>query len=116
MARLGVLLVGGLCALLLNMLYGGNSQMVGVVHTNVGGYTVVVTDCYRMQDPAVEHSPSDDDDVEVWRFAPCRNAVILIEGDQLSVNGVSYGAVAPGDEILVDHGAVYVNGQPRRTA
>lgn len=48
-----------------------------------------------------------------WRFAACSDAVIEIQGDQLRVNGVPYGAIAPGDAITVDHGAVYINGRVR---
>jgi hypothetical protein len=114
MVRLTVLLVGGLCALLLNMCSGVNNPVTGVVQAEVAGRTIVVTECYRLEMPRVEPLPKTDSGVETWRFAPCRDAVILIAGDQLSVNGIPYGAVAPGDEILVDQGDVYVNGQLRQ--
>jgi hypothetical protein len=52
---------------------------------------------------------------DTWHFAPCDNAVIEIAGDQLTVNGVAYGAIAPGDTILVDRGVVYVNGHLRQS-
>mgnify|MGYP001185012349 CR=1 FL=1 len=119
MARLGVLLVGGLCALLLNMCSGANNPVTGVVQADVAGHHVVVTDCYLLDVPPVEHlraAPgADAANGARWRFAPCSDAIIVIAGDQLTVNGVGYGAIAPGDDILVDHGDVYVNGQPRTT-
>lgn len=115
MARLSVFLVGGLCALLLNMCSGANNPLMGVVQADMAGHTIVVTDCYRLDAPQAEYMPFDGSGPDTWRFAPCRDTEILIDGDQLTVNGVRYGAVAPGDEIVVDHGYVYVNGHLRRT-
>jgi len=38
---------------------------------------------------------------------------VTIDGDELKVNGSSYGKLAPGDSVLVDHGKVSVSGRPR---
>ncbi len=91
------------------------NPLFGVVEAEVGGYSIVITDCYVLEVPPAEHLPAEGDRVETWRFEPCSAAVILIEGDQLTVNSVPYGMIAPGDEIMVDEGDVYVNGQLRRT-
>lgn len=94
-----------LLALLLSACSRSNNLALGQVQATVGGHTVVVTDCYRTSvDPpqAVEGG---------FRFMPCRDADILIRGDELVVNGQSYGRMNPTDPILVDHGVVSINGR-----
>lgn len=117
MHRLGVFLVGGLCALLLTTCGGAHNLLEGRVEANVAGHEVVVTDCYRIHAPIQYWSDlsGGPDGSATWRFAPCRDAVVLIQGNQLTVNDVPYGAIAPGDSIVVDHGMVYVNGQLRQS-
>jgi hypothetical protein len=44
-----------------------------------------------------------------YRFTPCADADVRIEPSGLAVNGISYGTVGPGDDILVDHGKVSVH-------
>ena len=39
---------------------------------------------------------------------PCRDADVWIRGEELTVNGKSYGRLNPGDGVLVDHGAVSI--------
>jgi len=39
---------------------------------------------------------------------PCRDADVLIRGDELLVNGQSYGRLNPADAVLVDHGVVSI--------
>jgi hypothetical protein len=39
---------------------------------------------------------------------PCRDADVLIRGDELIVNGHSYGQMNPPDGVLVDHGVVSI--------
>ena len=94
-----------LLALLLSACSRSNNLALGQVPATVGGHTVVVTDCYRTSvDPpqAVEGG---------FRFTPCRDADILIRGDELVVNGQSYGRMNPTDPVLVDHGVVSINGR-----
>jgi hypothetical protein len=67
----------------------------------VNTHIVVVTDCYRTTVP-----PPKQLDRITYRFTPCRDADVLIRGDELSVNGQSYGRLKPNDGILVDHGVV----------
>lgn len=117
MHRLVVFLVGGLCALLLTTCSGAHNLLEGRVEANVAGHTVVVMDCYRIHAPIHYWSDRSDgsDGSATWRYAPCRDAVVLIQGDQLTVNDVPYGVIAPGDTIVVDHGVVYVNGIRRQS-
>ena len=49
----------------------------------------------------------------VYRFTPCRDADVLIRGDELLVNGQSYGRLNPADAVLVDHGVVSVQRRSR---
>jgi hypothetical protein len=90
-------------AILFSGCSSSNNLLLGRVEATVGGHAVVVTDCYRTSvDPpqAIQGG---------YRFTPCRDADVLLRGDELLVNGQSYGHVNPNDPILVDHGLVSVN-------
>jgi hypothetical protein len=78
-----------------------NNLLLGRVEATVGTHTVVVTDCYRTSVP-----PPQKLDLTTYRFTPCRDADVLIRGDELSVNSQPYGHLHPNDGILVDHGVV----------
>lgn len=86
-----------------------NNLLEGRVEALVGDHVVVVTDCYRtsvsppqrLDNPSAGHS--------TYRFAPCRDAVIELQGAEVVVNGTSYGEVKPKDTITVDHGRVLIN-------
>jgi hypothetical protein len=86
-----------------------NNLLLGRVRAAVGGHVVVVTDCYRTSVPAPQRSQDSAAGEPSYRFTPCRDADVLIRGDQLSVNGHSYGHLDPADGILVDHGVVSVH-------
>ena len=92
-----ILIVTGACS-------RSNNVLLGRVEAQVGGRSVVVTDCYRtsVPKPTTEGSGAD----RVYRFAPCRDAVLEIRHDSLAVNGRSYGVIAARDTIVVDHGVV----------
>jgi hypothetical protein len=90
-------------ALLLAACSKSNNVVLGRVENTVGAHKVVVTDCYRTSVPQPEQLPN-----ATWHYAPCRDADIWIRGDQLEVNGRSYGAIARDDSVLVDHGVVSV--------
>jgi len=77
---------------------------MGRVETTVGGHTIVVTDCYRtsVDPPTTENAGG----ITTYSFAPCRDAQVSIRGDQLIVNGRSYGRIGTTDSVLVDHGVV----------
>lgn len=77
-----------------------NNLLLGRVETKLGSHETVVTDCYRTSVP----QPSMSIGQITWE--PCRDARILIENEQLTVNGKDYGKLATGDSILVDHGIV----------
>jgi hypothetical protein len=85
-----------------------NSLLMGRVEAKVGTHTVVVTDCYRTS-VAPPEKLEDASGQPAYRYAPCRDAIVLIRGGELSVNGQSYGRVNPDDAILVDHGAVSID-------
>ena len=97
---LSVLMAPG-CAGMIDLLQGH-------VQGDVAGHHVLVTDCYRTDPPKPERM-ADENGVAVWKYAPCRDAVIMLRGPELEVNGRAYGALGAGDEILVNHGKVSVN-------
>ena len=84
-----------------------NNLLLGRVEAEVGSHTVVVTDCYRTSVPPPQRL-EDSGEREVYRFMPCRDADVLIRGDELVVNGQSYGHLNPTDAVLVDHGVVSI--------
>lgn len=80
-----------------------NNLLMGRVESKVGTHQVVVTDCYRTSVPP----PRKLEDA-VWRFTPCRDADVLISGEELVVNGRSYGRLRARDAVLVDHSVVSI--------
>ena len=92
-----------LCALLAAGCSRSNNLLLGRVEAEVGGHRVVVTDCYRTSVPRPEASPGGDN-----RWMPCRDADVRISGGMLDVNGRSYGRLAAGEPVTVDHGVVRV--------
>jgi hypothetical protein len=88
-----------------------NNLILGRVEAQVGRHTVVVTDCYRTSVPAPEMLENTSDGQAVYRFTPCRDADIFIRGNELIVNGRSYGQLKEGDTVMVDHGKVSIQGE-----
>jgi hypothetical protein len=86
-----------------------NNLLLGRVEAPVGGHTVVVTDCYRTSAPKPEQVTGPEGSAGTYRFVPCRDADVTISAGQLVVNGQSYGALADGDSVVVDHGKVLIN-------
>jgi hypothetical protein len=104
-----------LCTLLLSAACGrSNNLLLSRVEAKVGGHTVAVTDCYRTSVPRAEQISESANDKPVYRWGPCRDADILIRGDELVVNGRMYGRLKDGDEIVVDHGKVLINEEEAR--
>ena len=97
-----------LSMLLLSACSRSNNLLLGRVQAQVGSHTVVVTDCYRTSVPPPQRLGD-----AVYRFTPCRDADVLIRGDDLLVNGQSYGRLNPTDAVLVDHGVVSIVHAPR---
>ena len=93
--------------LLLSACSRSNNLLLGRVQAQVGSHTVVVTDCYRTSVPPPQKLGA------VYRFTPCRDADVLIRGDELLVNGQSYGRLNSADAVLVDHGVVSIVHAPR---
>jgi hypothetical protein len=106
--RTGVLLA----MLLLTACSRSNNLLLGRVQAEAGSHTVVVTDCYRTSVPPPQRL-RDAAGRAVYRFMPCRDADVLIRGDELLVNGQSYGRLNPADAVLVDHGVVSIERRPR---
>ena len=87
-----------------------NNLLLGRVEAKVGRHTVVVTDCYRTTVPPPEKI-ADTSGVTTYRFAPCRDTEVMIRGDELTVNGQTYGKLRDGAEVIVDHGRVEIRPQ-----
>ena len=83
-----------------------NNLLMGEVRARAGSHMVVVTDCYRTSVPPPVTET--DGGQQVYRFKPCVDADVLIRGEQLIVNGKSYGHLNPNDGVLVDHGVVSI--------
>ncbi|GAC1657289.1 MAG: hypothetical protein NVS4B3_23680 [Gemmatimonadaceae bacterium] len=83
-----------------------NNLLLGRVDALVGSRTVVVTDCYRVRVPP----PVVDtvNGIRGYRFAPCRDAVVVLQGDSVAVNGIPIGVVGERDTVIVDHGVVRI--------
>ena len=79
-----------------------NNLLLGRVESVVAGHTVVVTDCYRTS------VPSPVAEANGATFTPCRDAVVAIRNEQLTVNGTAYGPLAANAKVIVDHGKVSI--------
>ena len=86
-----------------------NNLLLGRVESTVAGHRIEVTDCYRTSVPSPRQLPDLPDGKKVYEFMPCRDADVLIRGDELVVNGTSYGTLKQADVITVDHGRVLIN-------
>lgn len=108
MTRMKILCLICACTLMLflSACSPSNNLLFGRVEQAVGTHTVVVTDCYRTSVPPPVRVG--DAKQPVYRFSPCRDADVLIRGDELIVNGQSYGHLNPNDGVLVDHGVVSI--------
>ena len=85
-----------------NACNSSNNLLMGHVRAKLGTHETTVTDCYRttVPQPAIAESR--------YRWEPCRDAVIAIDSEQLTVNGKDYGNLNAGDSVRVDHGVVSV--------
>jgi len=88
-----------------------NNLLLGHVEATAGSHKITVTDCYRTSVPPPDKSETPAHQT-VYRFAPCRDAVIVIRGAELIVNGKHYGPLGPNDAILVDHSVVSIERRP----
>ena len=85
-----------------------NNLFLGRVEAQVGNHVVVVTDCYRTSVPPPQKLDNMPDRQSVYRFMPCKDADVFIRGEELIVNGKSYGRLSANAAVLVDHGVVSV--------
>ena len=106
-----------LCLCAVFVLQGCNAtthnELFGVEEATINGHTVVVTDCYRIGKQTAE-TIEDASKRSIHRFAPCRDADVLIKYEELIVNGKSYGMLNRGDRVTVDHGKVLINSKEAR--
>lgn len=86
-----------------------NNLLLGRVEAKLGTHTIIVTDCYRTSVPPVQSLRDSADGSMFYRFTPCKDADIVIRNVRLTVNGISYEKLSPGDTVIVDHGQVLVN-------
>ena len=91
-----------------------NNLLLGRVEAQVGSHAVIVTDCYRLRVPPPERLEDSAGGQSDYRFKPCRDADVLIRGEELTVNGERYGRLNQNDVVTVDHGSVLINGRPAR--
>src|SRR5674476_996645 len=75
-----------------------NNLLLGRVESPVGANTVVVRDCYRTSVPGPERVAA-----TAYHYMPCRDADVWIRGEELTVNGTSYGHLNPGDGVSVSY-------------
>ena len=83
-----------------------NNVLLGRVEADINGHRVAVTDCYQffgIPEPQKIGQGS-------YRYAPCKETVVTIQGNSLFVNGTAYGDLGPDDGVTVDHGKVLING------
>ena len=86
-----------------------NNLLLGRVEAMVGNHKVEVTDCYRVDAPRPQRLSDLPDGKRVYSYVPCKDAEVMIRGDELIVNGKEYGMLKAGDVVTVDHGRVLVN-------
>lgn len=109
MRRITVLALAG-CLVLMASCSRSNNLLFGEVEATVGSHTVRVTDCYRTEVPQPQQVVDAASGAVSYRFTPCRDADVLIRDEELVVNGQSYGVLAAGEAVTVDHGAVLIDG------
>jgi len=103
--------VASVYALLLSGCSGSNNLLLGEVATTLGKHSVLVTDCYRLSVPQPEEAKNTTGSIVEYHWTPCRDAVIVIRAEALSVNGAPYGILKTSDRLTVDHGKVLINDQ-----
>ena len=86
-----------------------NNVLLGRVETDINGHRVAVTDCYQFFGIPQAQKLAEGS----YRYAPCKDAMVTIQGDSLFVNGTSYGDLGASDSVTVDHGKVLINGTSR---
>ena len=83
-----------------------NNVLLGRVEADINGHRVAVANCYQffgIPEPQKIGEGS-------YRYAPCKDTVIALQGNSLFVNGTAYGDLGPDDSVTVDHGKVLING------
>jgi hypothetical protein len=102
---MSLLVVGLLCS----SCSRSNNLLLGRVEAKVGEHKVEVTDCYRLSAPQPQQLNDSPDGQHAYAYVPCRDAAVMIRGEELTVNGKRYGLLKHGDVVTVDHGKVLIN-------
>ncbi|MCB0244829.1 MAG: hypothetical protein KDI12_15555 [Anaerolineae bacterium] len=108
MRRITLLALAG-CLVLMASCSRSNNLFFGEVEAAVGNHTVRVTDCYRTEVPQPQQIVDAGTGAVSYQFTPCRDADVLIRDEELIVNGQSYGVLAAGNTVTVDHGKVLID-------
>jgi hypothetical protein len=106
--RVNILLIVLCVAILFGAGNKSNNILLGRIEEKVASHIVIVTDCYKTSVPPAQLLKSASDK-PFYRFTPCLDANVVIDGDQLMVNGKLSGAIKQTDTVIVDHGKVLVN-------
>lgn len=86
-----------------------DNVLLGRVETDMGGHRVAVTDCYRFFGIPKAQKLGE----ASYRYAPCKDTIVVIQDGELFVNDTAYGDLGSGDSVTVDHGKVLINGKPQ---
>lgn len=106
----GTTLLAYFCgALLITGCSRSNNLVLGQVEAVIGSHTITVTDCYRTSVPPPQQIKGSEDGKLAYHWTPCRDADISITGEELVVNGTTYGKLNQGDVVTIDHGKVLIN-------
>jgi hypothetical protein len=86
-----------------------NNVLLGRVEADINGHRVAVTDCYQFYGIPEPQKLGEGS----YRYAPCKDSVVTLQGNSLFVNGTAYGDLAADDSVTVNHGKVLINGISR---
>jgi hypothetical protein len=95
------------CCLLLAGCGESNNPFTGQVSADMGKHHVIVEGCTVWGLPKVEDLPGGGQ-----RFAPCKNSVVVIQGERVMVNGNDLGSLQYQDTVVVRDGQAHI--QPLR--
>ncbi len=84
-----------------------NNPFTGRVSAELGRHHVIVEGCVLWGMPRVEQLPGGGQ-----RFAPCKDSVVVIQLERVSVNGNNYGELHDQDTVIVKKGQAHI--QPLR--
>ena len=84
-----------------------DNVLLGRVETEINGHRIAVADCYQFFGIPEAKKLGEGS----YEYSPCKGTVVALQGDELFVNGTSYGNLAADDSVTVNHGKVLINGK-----